>query len=101
MVIFPSFWVLWRKAGGAVGSSSGEKHNVKKHPGQFLHFLLFESEMLVDDAAEEAGLTGTEIRDFLAGKIAVTQELAAKLAKLGGTTPELWLELQDSFDEDR
>ncbi len=74
---------------------------MNQHPGQFLHFLLFESEMLVDDAAAEAGISGTEIREFLAGKIAVTQELAAKLAKLGGTTPALWLELQKSFDEDR
>ena len=74
---------------------------MSQHPGQFLHFLLFESEMLVDDAAEEAGLTGAEIRAFLAGQIPVTEELAEKLGKLAGTTPGLWVELQQSFDGDR
>ncbi|MFM2125801.1 MAG: hypothetical protein RL328_2252 [Acidobacteriota bacterium] len=63
-------------------------------PGEFLRFLLVEEEMLVDTAAERTGLTPQQIGGVIAGTLPVTQEVAEKLAKLAGTTAQLWLKLQ-------
>ncbi len=61
--------------------------------GPFLRFLLFEEEMLVEEAAERTGLTVVEIGGIIAGDIAIDAELAGKLAKLRGTTKDIWLEM--------
>jgi antitoxin HigA-1 len=71
------------------------------HPGEFLRFLLFEEEMLVHDAAQRTGLTVQEIGDLLAGRLPVTAEIAAKLAKLGGTKADMWLGMQTDYDRVR
>ena len=63
-------------------------------PGNFLRFLLVEEEMLVDTAASQTGLTTQQIGEVIAGTLPVTPEVAEKLAKLAGTTPQLWLKLQ-------
>jgi plasmid maintenance system antidote protein VapI len=61
--------------------------------GQFLRFLLFEEEMLAEEAAERTGLTVAEIGGIIAGDIPMDAEIAEKLAKLRGTTKEMWLEM--------
>jgi addiction module HigA family antidote len=66
---------------------------VNQHPGQFLRFLLFELEMPVAEAAEQTGLSEAQIAGIVEGKIAITREIAGQLAKLGGTTEEMWLRL--------
>ena len=68
------------------------------HPVNFLHFLLFEEEMLVDSAAERTGLSAAQLGQLIRGEIAVTPEIASKLSNLAGTTPALWLKLQTDFD---
>ena len=63
-------------------------------PGEFLRFLLFEEEMLVDTAAERTGLTPQQIAEVITGTLPVTPEVAEKLGKLAGTTTPFWLKLQ-------
>ncbi len=69
-----------------------------EHPGSFLRFLLFEEEILVHAAAERTGLTEDQLGDLIAGRASVTPEIAAQLAKLAGTTAQLWLKLQAEYD---
>ena len=63
--------------------------------GDFLRFLLIEEEMLADTAAERTGLSVDEVGALIAGTQPVTPEIAAKLSRLAGTSPQLWLKLQD------
>ncbi len=71
-----------------------------RHPGETLRFILFEEEVPVDTVAERIGLSGEQLRGLVNGEISVTPEIAVKLSKLSGTTPEMWLELQAAFERD-
>jgi addiction module HigA family antidote len=71
------------------------------HPGELIRFFLIEEGVLADMAAEEAGIPVQQMYDLIDGKIAVTPDLAQKLGKLWGTTPQTWLNLQSRDDAER
>jgi addiction module HigA family antidote len=56
---------------------------------------LFELEIPVADAAGETGLSVEQIGGIIEGTLVITPDIAAQLAKLGGTTAEMWLRLQE------
>lgn len=48
--------------------------------------------------ARDLGVTPARINDIVHGKRAITADTALRLGKYFGTTPEMWLNLQSSYD---
>jgi addiction module HigA family antidote len=71
------------------------------HPGELIRFFLIEGGILAETAAEESGIPIQQMNDLIEGRIPVTAELAEKLGKLWGTTPQTWLNLQLGPDPDQ
>jgi addiction module HigA family antidote len=69
------------------------------HPGEVLReeFLL-PLEMSAGALAKTCGVPRTRIERLANEQIGVTADTALRLSKAFGTTPELWLNLQNSFD---
>ena len=72
--------------------------SVMSQPGELIRFFLIEEGTLAETAAEEAGIPPQQLIDLINGVIPVTPELAEKLGKMWGTTPQTWLNLQARHD---
>jgi addiction module HigA family antidote len=69
------------------------------HPGEiFKEDVLPALDMTVSDAAKALGVSRQSLHRILAGKAAVTPEMALRIGKFCGNGPELWLRMQDAFD---
>lgn len=66
------------------------------HPGEVLREYLGDTP--VTDAAEALGVGRTTISRLLSGESGVSPDMAIRLGKALGTTPELWAHLQVAFD---
>ena len=74
------------------------------HPGEMLQELFVDGvyetkDKGVEDISEKTGIPVSELKCFIRGEVDVTEDFAKKLAKGLETTPELWLNLQKTFDE--
>ena len=52
----------------------------------------------IAQAAREMGVSRQQLHKILAGKGAVTAEMATRLGKYCGNGPELWLNMQSAYD---
>ncbi len=52
----------------------------------------------VTEAAKGLGITRQALSDFLNGKAGVSVDMAIRLAKAFGSSPETWLGLQTAYD---
>lgn len=69
------------------------------HPGEILREdFLVEYGLSVTALAEAAGVSRQSINELLRERRAVSPEMALRLGKLFGTTPEFWLNLQRNVD---
>jgi len=69
------------------------------HPGEILgEDVLPALNLTVSDAAERLGVTRQTLHRIIAGKTAVTPEMAVRLGKFCGNGPEGWLRMQESYD---
>ena len=69
------------------------------HPGQVLRDHLLPSLGLsVSQAARELRIARQTLHRVLAGTAAVSPEMAIRLARLSGTAPQIWLDLQQHYD---
>lgn len=68
------------------------------HPGKVLIEELLERDWTLSSLAADLQLDRDTLRDFLLGVESLTPELAAKIAKLIGTSEQFWLNLQSSYD---
>jgi addiction module HigA family antidote len=69
------------------------------HPGEFVKYECLEPLGLpVERAAEGLGVTRQELLDLVNEKSPVTVDMAFRLSKAFGSSPELWLRLQMSYD---
>ncbi len=69
------------------------------HPGEILREdFLPEYRLSVTALAEAAGVSRQSINELLRERRAVTPEMALRLGKLFGNSPEFWLNLQRSVD---
>ena len=66
------------------------------HPGEVLSQYLGDTP--VADAAGALGVGRTTVSRLLSGKSSVTSDMAIRLGKALGTTPELWAHLQVAYD---
>lgn len=69
------------------------------HPGEILkEFCIEPLELTVTRAAESLGVTRKTLSMLLNGKSGISPEMALRLSKVFGRTPEAWLRLQLQYD---
>jgi antitoxin HigA-1 len=69
------------------------------HPGEMLREdFLPEYGLSVTGLAEAAGVSRQSMNELLRERRAVSPEMALRLGKLFGTSPEFWLNLQRNVD---
>lgn len=69
------------------------------HPGTILRELCIRALGLsVTEAAEGLGVSRVTLSRLLNGRAGVSPEMAVRLAKAFGSTPEHWLRLQMQYD---
>ena len=69
------------------------------HPGEILREdFVPEYGLTVTALAEAAGVSRQSMNELLRERRAVSPEMALRLAKLFGTSPEYWLNLQRNVD---
>lgn len=69
------------------------------HPGEILRDdVLPALRLSVAGAARQLGVARQTVHRILAGRAAVTPEMAVRLGKFCGNGPGLWLRLQQTYD---
>jgi antitoxin HigA-1 len=69
------------------------------HPGEFIRSVYLEPfEMSVRTLAKNLGVAPSTLNRIVAGKSGVSPEMALRLSKALGRSPESWLALQDHYD---
>ncbi len=69
------------------------------HPGQVLsEGYLKENGITISEMAEALNISRNEMGSIVNGKKPVTNEIAIKLAKVVGNTPDVWIRLQSKYD---
>ena len=71
------------------------------HPGELLLEEFLEPMRKAQTAfAAELGWTRARLNELIKGKRGITAEAALDLAEALGTSPKLWMNLQETFDLD-
>lgn len=69
------------------------------HPGEIIREDVLEAEGIrVTEAARQLGVTRVTLSRLVHGKTGISVDMALRLSLWLGTTPELWLRLQDARD---
>ena len=69
------------------------------HPGTIIkHDCLDELELSITDAAKVLGVSRPTVSKLVNGHASVSPEMAVRLSKAFGSTPEFWLRLQLNYD---
>jgi antitoxin HigA-1 len=71
----------------------------RTHPGEIIKYDCLEPLGLsITDAATVLGVTRPTISKLVNGRASVSPEMAIRLSKAFGSTPEFWLRLQLNYD---
>ena len=70
------------------------------HPGEILADELKEIGISAAQLARTLGVPANRISQIIAGKRAISADTALRLARYFGTTPDLWMNLQKTYDLD-
>ncbi len=69
------------------------------HPGEIIReFCIEPLNLSVTEAADALGVTRKTLSTLLNGRSGISPEMALRLSKVFGRTPEGWLRLQLQFD---
>jgi antitoxin HigA-1 len=69
------------------------------HPGEIIRELCLQPlNLTVTEAARTLGVTRKTLSALLNGRSGISPEMALRLSKVFGRTPEGWLRLQSQFD---
>jgi antitoxin HigA-1 len=69
------------------------------HPGQIVRRdCLEELELSVTQGARALGVTRQALNNIVNGKSGISPEMAIRLSKAFGSTPETWLAMQSAYD---
>ena len=71
------------------------------HPGEFLADELDEIEITASELSRQIDVPPNRISQIIRGKRNVTADTALRLGQFFGTGPELWMNLQKSYDLDK
>ena len=69
------------------------------HPGEFITSVYLEPNGITGrDLASKLGVSASTLNRILTGKSGVSPEMALRLSKCLGRSPESWLAMQHSYD---
>jgi len=68
------------------------------HPGELVGDSLDELGMSIVEAARGLGITRQQLHNIIAGRSAITPEMAVRLEKALGSTADTWLRMQMNYD---
>jgi addiction module HigA family antidote len=69
------------------------------HPGEVLKEMYLEPlGLTVTNTAESLGITRKTLSELINGRSGISTSMALRLSKAFGTTPELWLNMQQNYD---
>lgn len=68
------------------------------HPGELISDTLDELGVSISAAARGLGVTRQQLHNVIAGRSAITPEMAVRLEKAIGSTADTWLKLQMNCD---
>jgi antitoxin HigA-1 len=68
------------------------------HPGEMIGDSLHELGVTVSAAAKGLGITRQQLHNLIAGRSAVTPEMAVRLEQALGSTADTWLRMQMNYD---
>ena len=68
------------------------------HPGKIIKHSIQASDMSVTDAATHLGITRQTLSRLINLKCSLSPEMAIRVSKAFGSTPEHWLRIQMSYD---
>lgn len=68
------------------------------HPGRMVRAGLEELGFNITEAAKALGVTRQTLNNLVNGKGGISAEMAIRLAKGLGSTPDFWLRLQMNYD---
>lgn len=68
------------------------------HPGRIVRGSLDELGITITEAAKALGVTRQTLNNLVNGKAGISAEMAVRLSKGLGSTPDFWLRLQMNFD---
>ncbi len=74
-----------------------EMHN-PAHPGEVLKDLFIPTGLTVSEAARRLGVSRQALSAILNGRAGVSAEMALRLSKALGTSPDVWLGMQMQYD---
>lgn len=78
-------------------ADTGERRPI--HPGEILaEDVLVELDMSGRQLAEALGVSPNRISEILRGRRAISADTALRLARWLGTSPTVWLNLQQAYD---
>ena len=76
-----------------------KRNRVPTHPGSILREITFPAmKVNISQAAREMSVSRQSLHKILAGKRAITPEMAVRLGKFCGNGPGLWLRMQVAHD---
>lgn len=68
------------------------------HPGEVLKELYLPERMGVSEAAKKLGVSRQTLSAIINGRAGISAEMAMRLSKALGTSPDLWLGMQMKYD---
>jgi len=68
------------------------------HPGEMIGDSLAELGVSISAAARGLGITRQQLHNIIAGRSAITPEMAVRLEKALGSTADTWLRMQMNYD---
>ena len=71
------------------------------HPGEFLIDELMEIGITATELSRRIGVPPNRISQIIHGKRDITADTALRLGKFFGTGPELWMNLQKTYELDQ
>ena len=68
------------------------------HPGYYIKEIIEEMELTQEEFAVRLGTSPKNLSELLAGKIKLSTDLASKLSIMIGTSIDVWLNLEKTFE---
>ncbi len=68
------------------------------HPGEMIGDILQEMGVSISAAARGMGVTRQQLHNVIAGRSAITPEMALRLEKALGSSADVWMRLQVNYD---
>lgn len=76
-----------------------DHNNIAFHPGYYIKEYIDEMGFTKKGFACMLGITPSTLNELVSGDRKLTTEIAYKLSELLGTSMEVWLNIQKTFDE--